>query len=268
MGRGHRTFGKRGTKSLIRQLAIVALPILACSIVYFVHQVREQHREDSVASGHVPPSTRFSAPSSMFSAYLARPLVNLQRTYPYSVVPGGVKTVAELREAIARDPLVKAHYHGFNLAKAHVIRLKQDRAVYVSYRRGSGIFWTSRKLILHKGETAITDGTNLSRTRCGNRIADTPSFPRSDPEPTPVTLDTPLVIPPTFPFVPPVLPGGSIPIPIPPPFVPIYPGGGGGGGVPPPIVGPPPTQVPEPDALNLVLVALPLIWLVLKKSRP
>jgi hypothetical protein len=203
----------------------------------------------------------------MFSAYLAPALANLPRTYPYSVIPGGVRTVAELKAAIARDPLVKTHYQDFNLAKAHVIRINEDREVYVSYRRGHAIFWTSRKLILHKGETAITDGTNFSRTRCGNRIADKPSLPHSDPEPTPVALDTPLPTLPVFPvLLPPAPPGGFIPFP--PVFIPIHPGGGGGGGGTPPGHKRPPTRVPEPGALYLLLAALPLTWLVLKRSRP
>jgi hypothetical protein len=274
MGSGHRTFGKHSRKSLLRRLAVTTLLFLVSLMIYFFVQLRDKHREVSLVSKPSSPSVPFPAAFSMFSAYLASPLVNLRPTYPYSVIPGGVRTVAELKEAIARDPLVKAHYQGFDLAKAHVIRLKENRAVYVSYRSGSAIFWTSRKLILHKGETAITDGTNLSRTRCGNRIADKPSLPHSDPEPTPVALDTPLLTPPVFgppvfPFSPPAPPpGGFIPSP-PPVFIPIYPPiypGGGGGGRPTPHN--PPTPVTEPDGLYLLLVALPLAWLALKKSRP
>jgi len=266
MGSGHRILGKRGTRSLLPQLAITLLLILACSLIYFAFPEWDKQNQVSVASGQESPSIPLPAPSSLLSAYLAPALANLRPTYPYSVIPGGVRTVAELREAIARDPLVKAHYQGFNLASARVIRLKGDRKVYVSYRRGSAIFWTSRKLILHKGETAITDGTSLSRTRCGNRIADKPSLPHSDPEPTPVTLDTPLLTSPVFPFFPPA-PGGLIPTPV--FFPPIHPGGGGGGGGGlPPAHHKPPTHVPEADVLYLLLSAMPLAWLVRKKSRP
>jgi len=263
MGRGYRSFGERSTKSVLRPLANATLLVLVCPIIYCVHQIRYKDREVSVASGQVPPSVPVPARSPTFSAYLAPPPGNLRPTYPYSVIPGGVRTVAELKEAIAHDPLIKAHYQGFDLAKAHVIRLKEDREVYVSYRRGSAIFWTSRKLILHKGETAITDGTNVSRTRCGNRTTDKPSFPRSNPEPTPVTFDTPLLTPPVFPFMPPEPPPGGF-IPFPPGFVPIFPGGGGGL---PPQHHRPPTHVPEPGALYLLLATLPFTWLVLKKSR-
>ena len=276
MRRGHRTFVRRRRKSRRRRLVTTALLFLACPIIYFILASWEKQREVSVASGQVSASVPLSVPSSMFSADLAFHPVNLPPMYPYSVIPGGVRTVEELKSAIAHDPLVRAHYQGFNLAKARVIRLKENREVYVSYRRGSAIFWTSRKLILQKGETLITDGTNLSRTRCGNRTADTPSFPRSHPDPSPEAFDTPL-IPPVFPSpvdlpivpqpptpvsLPPTAPGGSIFIP---PFIPIFPGGGSS--PPPEYPGPPPSPVPEPGTLYLLLTTLPLAWLVRKKSR-
>ena len=73
---------------------------------------------------------------------------------------------------MARDPVVAAHYVGFDLAKARFFRVQQARAVYVSYRRGDDVFWTSKKLCLAVGETLITDGHHISRTRCGNEISD------------------------------------------------------------------------------------------------
>jgi hypothetical protein len=264
MGSGQGIFGKRSTNSLFRRLTISTLLFLACLLIYFVLQSREKQGELFVTRGQESTSIPWPAPSALFSAYLAPALAKLPPVYPYSVIPGGVRSVAELREAIARDPLVKAHYQGFNLGQARVIRLKKDREVYVSYRRGHAIFWTSKKLILRKGETAITDGTNLSRTRCGNRIAEKPSLPHSDPEPTPVALDTPLPTPPIFPILSPAPPPGGI-VPFPPVFIPIYPGGGGG--PPPKHKLPPPVHVPEPDALYLLFAALPLAWLFRKKSR-
>lgn len=265
MGRGHRTFRRRRRNFLLSRLAAATLLFLACLIIYFHLPQWKEQREVSVARGQVSAFVTLPSLSSEFSADLAYHRVSLPPTYPYSVIPGGVRTVAELRRAIARDPLIKAHYHGFNLAKARVIRLKESREVYVSYRRGSAIFWTSRKLILHKGEILITDGTSLSRTRCGNRTSYTPSLPRSPVEPTPEALNTP--IPPIFPSSPPApSPDGSIFIP---PVIPIPTGGDPSPPIPPGPPGPvgtPPTPVSEPGALYLLLVALPLAWFVRRIS--
>jgi hypothetical protein len=52
--------------------------------------------------------------------------------FPYSVIPGGVENELEWQQAIANDPVISAHYEGFKLAKARVIRVEQERAVYVS----------------------------------------------------------------------------------------------------------------------------------------
>lgn len=95
--------------------------------------------------------------------------------YPYSVVPGGVKSVEELKHAIASDPVVSAHYATFDLLSARMIRLDRDRSMHVSYRLGAHVYWTKRELKLDKGETLITDGVHTARTRCGNLISETVS---------------------------------------------------------------------------------------------
>jgi len=185
--------------------------------------------------------------------------------YPYSIIPGGIRSVKELKNAMAHDPLVKAHYQGFDLANARIVRLNKDRAVHVSYRRGGGIYWTKKKITLFKGETLITDGKNTSRTRCGNRISDPPVAPSSPDEPPPALFDEPVAPPPAAPLpppygAPPTSPGGFVPIV---PIIPIFPGGGSpppGGHKPPN-----PTPVPEPDAFYLLVASLPVVWLALKK---
>jgi hypothetical protein len=58
-----------------------------------------------------------------------------QRTvYPYSVVPGGVDDAKELKLAAEHDPVVAAHYAGFDYEHAQVVRLTLARTVFVSYR--------------------------------------------------------------------------------------------------------------------------------------
>ena len=135
--------------------------------------------------------------------------------YPYSIIPGGVVSVAELRSAMAHDPVVAAHYAAFDLAKARVFRLQEARSVYVSYRKGDEVFWTSKRIRLTVGETLITDGQHTSRTRCGNQISEAPRMPVSlagDPEPQ--ILDGPVASQIIEPFVPPIageIEGGGLP---------------------------------------------------------
>ena len=95
--------------------------------------------------------------------------------YPYSIVPGGVDSVAALKAAIERDPVVAAHYRDFDIDHARVERLETPRVAHVSYRIGNGVFWTRKQLVLPAGERVITDGTHIARTRCGNQLAATPA---------------------------------------------------------------------------------------------
>ena len=103
--------------------------------------------------------------------------------YPYSVIPGGVESGAELRNSVTRDPVVAKHYEDFYLERARVVRLSEDRALYVSYRLGNNVFWSKKRLVLYKGETVITDGEHMARTRCGNRLAEAPAGPVMAAEP-------------------------------------------------------------------------------------
>jgi hypothetical protein len=202
------------------------------------------------------------SPSSISSSELEIP--NL-RLYPYSVIPGGVRSVQELRSAIAHDPLVAALFANFDLSRAYIARLARDREVYVSYRLGDHIYWTKKRLLLRAGETVITDGKHEARTRCGNRISETPVRPVSQNEPPSVAMNAPPSytlaaegpgFPPSLAFDPPVPDQGSPVAPPPPPNPPIF-------VIPPPdfpIVGgsppsfpsvtppppPPPVATPEP----------------------
>jgi hypothetical protein len=117
----------------------------------------------------------------------------LRAVYPYSVIPGGVSSVAELKDAMAHDPVVASHYSGFQIANSHVVRLDRARLLHVSYRIGGHIYWTKRRMNLAKGETVITDGVLMARTRCGNLAADViPDTSQPFTEPTEEALDTPV----------------------------------------------------------------------------
>jgi hypothetical protein len=215
---------------------------------------------------------------------------NRRLVYPYSVVPGGVASAAELRQAADHDAAVSEHYSGFSYQRARIVEVDQPKLVYLSYRRGNQIFWTRKQASLHKGEKLLTDGHITARARCGNQVSVLPQAKTSPQEPTMAELDRPdavasgmernspsefdskiLDIDPGLPFGP-LGPGNSF-AGGPPPggFMPMPIGGGSnpslnppnGGGCapdstskdcnpPPPPPPPPPTPVPEPG--NLVLM--------------
>jgi hypothetical protein len=106
--------------------------------------------------------------------------------YPYSVVPGGVEDAKELKWVAEHDPVVAAHYAGFDYARARVVRLALAQTVYVSYRIGNQIYWTHRRVTLHKGEKLITDGRMTARSRCANRVEETPQQEAAPPVEPPV----------------------------------------------------------------------------------
>jgi hypothetical protein len=204
--------------------------------------------------------------------------------YAYSVVPGGVVSVAELKLAMARDSVVSAQYAAFHLERARVIRLDQDRLAHVSYRVGDRIYWTSRQLKLAKGETVITDGVQTARTRCGNFISEIAEAPVSPQEPVESEFNKPVQIA--------YDPGDSVsdnrfpelvepPVGVPPAFYePPVAGnpwsGGGPGFFPPPVPirfpsgspAPPPLVVntPEPGTGMQFLLALAVILFLRKRK--
>ena len=112
--------------------------------------------------------------------------------YPYSVIPGGAQNGSELASEINRDPVVAAHYSSFNVAKARAVAVRNESLVHVSYRINNKVFWTAKKVKLAQGERLITDGQNLARSRCGNRVSVLAQAPTSPDEPPAEVLDTPL----------------------------------------------------------------------------
>ena len=209
--------------------------------------------------------------------------------YPYSVIPGGVESAAELRNSATRAPVVAKHYEDFYIERARVVRLSEDRPLYVSYRLGNNVFWSKKRFMLRKGETVITDGEHMARTRCGNRLAEAPTGPVMAAEPeleaAPPEEAQALVGGPAFAGAP-VAPG-EVPL-TPTPTSAISPGsgfpGGGiigspgipiaGGGTPSspstpvtPIIPSPPITTPEPETLLMLSAGLTGILLGRKKWK-
>lgn len=113
--------------------------------------------------------------------------------YPYSVVPGGVRSASELRWMAQHDAVVASHYAGFDYEHARTVRLISAHAAYVSYRVGNRLFFTRHRIMLRKGETLITDGKITARSRCGNRVEENPQQATSSEEPPAIKFDQPFL---------------------------------------------------------------------------
>jgi len=112
--------------------------------------------------------------------------------YLYSVIPGGVASAEELRQAMEHDPVVAQQFAGFDFQRAHLVQVSEKQSMHVAYRMGQKVYWTRKKVALHPGETLISDGKIVARTRCGNRIAMTPLGPPAMTEPADADLNQPL----------------------------------------------------------------------------
>jgi hypothetical protein len=149
---------------------------------------------------------------------VARHAVYIERIpgiYPYSVVPGGIKSAEALRKIVASDHAVARHFSQFDYTKAHLLRLAEARDVYVSYRIRDTIFWTRKRIHLLPGELLLTDGNITARAKCGNQVSETAKPDVSNEEPEEDVLDKPVALEPMGPPVPihpvlqpPVLPTG------------------------------------------------------------
>jgi hypothetical protein len=178
----------------------VAVLVFACGFDWSVSQRRHvAGRVNSLSSSN--PGASASSDSVLASKNILPLSVRAERlrrvVYPYSLIPGGVHSIKELKNAILNDPVVSVEYASFHLAHARIIRLDRERTMHVSYRLGDRVYWTKRELKLSKGETLITDGELTARTKCGNMIAETPMAMSqvSANEPTAQALDTPVAEP-------------------------------------------------------------------------
>jgi hypothetical protein len=199
-----------------------------------------------------------------------------RRLYPYSVIPGGIESGADLRNSVARDPVVANHYKGFDVARARIIHLGEEHLLYVSYRLGTRVFWSKKQLRVPRGETLVTDGEYMARTRCGNRVSETPSGPALAVEPLFEVPDEALDLREEGAS----LSGITTAMQFPLPSSPISsiltptgsPGGPGGGIIIPPTIpvgggGPTPSPVTTPEPELLIMLTVGLTGLLLNRKK-
>jgi len=173
-GRSRRRRSHRRRQLRRMRITAMATALLSLLIIgWLIFPSRHHSYPVSTASEWTPAS----APAPDYAALAARIPVPKQRRihhYPifnYSVVRGGVYSVADLRQAIAHDRAVAEHYAKFQLEHARLVRLQKPALVYLSYRMNGKVFWTKARHRLTPGEELITDGTISARTKCANQVA-------------------------------------------------------------------------------------------------
>jgi hypothetical protein len=192
--RRRRTHRHRRNRSLRR--AVLAAAIAGVLLGFWVSMIPEDftsYLASFLPSKH-PPAIRKDviAQLSLPPAVLDPP-ASQREVYPYSLVPGGVRNAKELRDVFEHDPVLASHYRDFDFRRARVIRLAEDKTVYVSYRIAGKIYWTTRRVALHAGEMLITDGVITVRARCGNQVSISPRQEVSPhQEPNVAVLDRPM----------------------------------------------------------------------------
>ncbi|MDN4035596.1 hypothetical protein [Massilia sp. YIM B02443] len=165
---------------------LVVFGVTAGVAALLVPELVGAHDERHAAVGTAPAPAAAPVPAAATPQQAAAP----RRVYPYSIIPGGVSGVAELKRVIRADKVVAAHYADFDADKAQEVTVTRPRAVHVSYRKGDQVFWTAKKVMLAQGETLLSDGSNEMRARCANRISDVPRFPVEAHGPSEEELDT------------------------------------------------------------------------------
>ena len=148
------------SRGLVREES--GLRRISFSVPRFWHWCSLRRRRPAVSNRSRTLGTEGNSPPSAASntAYLAEfqhaPKIEVRSrrlVYPYSIVPGGVSSADELRQAAVHDSVVASHYAGFNYRRAHLIEVKQAQKVYLSYRLHNKVYWTVRQASLHPGKS-------------------------------------------------------------------------------------------------------------------
>jgi len=181
----------RDRRRVRRIAAMAAAVFLLLPGLYFAigrpYRARRRATVQGAAQRHAASGNAVNLPAT--SKASGRPV------YAYSVIPGGAYSSAELAQAMDSNPLVARHYRKFDRSKLMTTYSHLAGPVYVSYRVGNLIYWTSKPVRLAAGELLLTDGTHFARARCGNRIELSVQSPVAVAEPLPGVLDSPGLVP-------------------------------------------------------------------------
>jgi len=178
----------RKTQARTKFLVMLLFAATAAVTWQFSRQQSVARPSLSSASTSAPAVPVLASPSD-FVYIASRPS---RPAYPYSVIPGGVGSGEELRQISDHDPVVAQHFQGFDYQHAHLVTVSEKQLMYVAYRKGDKVYWTRKKVALHPGETLISDGKIVARTRCGNRVAVAPLGPPAIMDPLISDFDQPL----------------------------------------------------------------------------
>jgi hypothetical protein len=165
-GRSRRQSPMRGRNSAMVLDLVAFLGVSAYELMHFAG-----------AAAQLPP-VAWRKPWGGIERYEPAPEYRAARAvYPYSVVPGGVQSETEVAASMAKDTVVARHYRDIQPERLHASRLNAPVDVYASYRSANSVHWTSHTIRVPKGELILSDGTNLIRARCGNRLTFAPPPP-------------------------------------------------------------------------------------------
>lgn len=86
-----------------------------------------------------------------------------------------IRSVEDFRATVSNDPVLAAHFSGFNWDRARLGRQDKPLWTYVSYRNGEVVRRTTKAVRLPKGDGYITDGAHVVRTYCCNDYVAAPA---------------------------------------------------------------------------------------------
>ncbi len=118
-----RTFGEQLVGKIdLRRLGALAVLTLG---TFFVWGALSSSSQVQIAPSYV--SSFRSSVSQDLSAISIDDNDARRKIYPYSVIPGGVQSAADLKNSLRMIPLWQKHYEDFEVERTRVIRLNQDR---------------------------------------------------------------------------------------------------------------------------------------------
>ncbi len=251
---------KRRLRRAVLVLSLVLVPVLS-----FAWLDNAQH---SLAAMGTVVADGPNEPEEIKLPPAALKKIEGRAIYRYSLIPGGIRSIDDLRAALEADGVLAEHYAGFDLAHASMATLDHDIWAYVSYRTVDGIFWTTKLVLLKSGEQVVSDGEHLARARCGNRISwllerrTPPKAPDPEDMDYPVNFLEPLTNSGTPPLV--LLPGISVIPPAPKTAPPTYvpPAYYGGAGTPPLHI-----SAGSPNGVPLLSILCGLLMIMCLRSR-